>query len=64
MKSRPNPLVMLIIDGYGISFIKEGNAIMAAKQPNMDRLMREYPMAIVQVGRARCGLTMGRNGKL
>ena len=53
---------MLIIDGYGISFIKEGNAIMAAKQPNMDRLMREYPMAIVQAGGQDVGLPWGEMG--
>ncbi len=59
---RPKPLVMLIIDGYGISFIKEGNAIMAAKQPVMDALMKEYPICTVQAGGEYVGLPWGEMG--
>src|SRR3989344_2988151 len=61
-KKTPRPLVMLILDGYGISFIKEGNAIMAAKKPNIDRLMREYPMAVVGAGGEEVGLPWGEMG--
>ncbi len=60
--ARPKPLVMLILDGYGISFIQEGNAIMAAKKPVMDRLMREYPMAVVRAGGEDVGLPWGEMG--
>lgn len=60
--TRPKPFVLLIIDGYGISFIKEGNAVMAAKQPNMDRLMREYPLAVVRAGGEYVGLPWGEMG--
>ena len=59
---RPKPFVMVIIDGYGISSIKEGNAIMAAKQPTMDMLMREYPMALVKAGGEDVGLPWGEMG--
>ncbi|HSX25318.1 MAG TPA: 2,3-bisphosphoglycerate-independent phosphoglycerate mutase [Candidatus Andersenbacteria bacterium] len=61
-KQRPRPLVMLILDGYGISFIEEGNAIMAAKKPNIDRLMKEYPMAVIQAGGEQVGLPWGEMG--
>lgn len=61
-KKRPKPFVMLIIDGYGISFIKEGNAVMAAKQPNLDRLMKEYPLALVRAGGEYVGLPWGEMG--
>ncbi len=59
---RPRPLVMMLLDGYGISFIKEGNAIMAAKKPNIDRLMKEYPMAVIGAGGEEVGLPWGEVG--
>lgn len=59
---RPRPLVMMILDGYGISFIEEGNAIIAAKKPNMDRLMKEYPMAVIGAGGEEVGLPWGEVG--
>jgi 2,3-bisphosphoglycerate-independent phosphoglycerate mutase len=61
-KKPPRPLVMMILDGYGISFIKEGNAIMAAKKPNIDKLMREYPMAVIGAGGEEVGLPWGEVG--
>jgi len=59
---RPKPLVMIIIDGYGISSIKEGNAVMAANQPNMERYMKEYPLATVRAGGEDVGLPWGEMG--
>lgn len=59
---RPKPFVMLILDGYGISFIKEGNAIAAAKKPVLDRLMSEYPVAAVRAGGEDVGLPWGEMG--
>ncbi|OGY35247.1 MAG: phosphoglycerate mutase (2,3-diphosphoglycerate-independent) [Candidatus Andersenbacteria bacterium RIFCSPHIGHO2_12_FULL_45_11] len=59
---RPKPFVMLILDGYGISFIQEGNAIAAAKKPVMDRLMKEYPVAAVRAGGEDVGLPWGEMG--
>ncbi len=61
-KKRPKPFVMLILDGYGISFIQEGNTIAAAKKPNMDRLMQEYPIAAVRAGGEDVGLPWGEMG--
>ncbi len=61
-KKPPRPLVMLILDGYGISFIEEGNAIMAAKKPNIDRLMKEYPLAAINAGGEQVGLPWGEMG--
>ncbi|MBU4138811.1 MAG: hypothetical protein KJ729_02550, partial [Euryarchaeota archaeon] len=41
MKKRP--LLLMILDGYGMNSNKEGNAIAAARTPNMDRLFSTYP---------------------
>ena len=33
---------MIIMDGFGLNPDRKGNAIAAAKTPNIDRLMKEY----------------------
>lgn len=58
----PRPLVLMILDGYGISFIEEGNAIMAAKKPNIDSLMQNYPLATLNAGSQDVGLPWGEVG--
>jgi 2,3-bisphosphoglycerate-independent phosphoglycerate mutase len=42
MSQRP-PCILIILDGWGISSIHEGNAIHQAKTPFLDRLTDEYP---------------------
>lgn len=37
------PVMLLILDGYGIAPMSEGNAIARAKKPNLDRLFASYP---------------------
>ena len=37
------PVVLMILDGYGLNEKKEGNAVALAKTPVMDRLMAECP---------------------
>ena len=37
------PVVLMILDGYGLNEKTEGNAVAMAATPVMDRLMREYP---------------------
>lgn len=56
------PLVLMILDGYGISLVDEGNAVRAAKQPNLDRYMREYPLAAVHAAGIEVGLPWGEMG--
>ncbi len=40
---KKRPILLLILDGYGINRNKEGNAIAAARTPNLDRLFSSYP---------------------
>ena len=49
------PTVLMILDGYGLNEVKEGNAVANANTPVMDRLMKECPF--VQ-GKA-CGMDVG-----
>ena len=56
-------LVMLaILDGYGITDRKDGNAILAAKTPVMDMLRKEYPNTIIGASGEDVGLPDGQMG--
>ena len=48
------PTVLIIIDGYGKREEEEGNAILAAKTPNLDRLMDTYPGTSIKTGFVSC----------
>lgn len=54
--------VLLILDGYGLNEKKEGNAIAAAKTPNMDALMKEYPFVEGNASGLAVGLPDGQMG--
>jgi 2,3-bisphosphoglycerate-independent phosphoglycerate mutase len=56
------PLVLTILDGWGYSPSLEGNAIAAARKPNYDRLLREYPNTLVQTSGPSVGLPDGQMG--
>ena len=60
--TRPRPLVLTILDGWGFSAATEGNAIAAAEKPNYDRLLREYPNTLVHTSGPYVGLPEGQMG--
>ena len=60
--TRPRPLVVIIIDGWGISFVQEGNAIAAAPTPRMDSYAKYFPAAAVQASGIEVGLPWGEVG--
>ena len=37
------PTMLMILDGYGLNDSAAGNAIAAAKKPNLDRIFHTYP---------------------
>lgn len=56
-------LVMLVImDGYGIRENCDGNAIAAAKKPNLDMLFEKYPNTIIGASGEAVGLPDGQMG--
>lgn len=59
---RPRPLVAVILDGWGISFIERGNAIAAAATPNMDSFARYFPAAALAAASIEVGLPWGEIG--
>ncbi len=55
-------VLLLILDGWGESDKKEGNAIMQASTPNMDKLSREYPRARLNASGEAVGLPPAQMG--
>ncbi len=55
-------VLLTILDGYGISNSPQGNAIMAAKKPNIDRLLKEYPNSKLSCSGLSVGLPEGQMG--
>ena len=58
----PKPVVLLILDGLGISPIKEGNAVWQAKMPNFDYYQRNYPKTLLHASSNEVGLPYGQFG--
>ncbi|MBQ5439152.1 MAG: 2,3-bisphosphoglycerate-independent phosphoglycerate mutase, partial [Clostridia bacterium] len=55
------PVILIIMDGYGIA-PAEGNAIAAAKKPNLDRLFSENPLTQIGASGMDVGLPDGQMG--
>lgn len=56
------PVVLMILDGYGLNEKTEGNAVALAKTPVMDRLMKEYPFVKGNASGMAVGLPDGQMG--
>lgn len=56
------PVVLTILDGWGYSPQKVGNAILNARTPNMDFIMANYPGLLLQASGKAVGLTWGESG--
>ncbi len=56
MQSRPKPLLLLVLDGWGYSENPDSNAILNAKTPVWDRLWSEYPHTLIRSSGAAVGL--------
>lgn len=54
--------MLVILDGWGLSAETEGNAILEAKTPNMDKLMEIYPHVSLHASGEEVGLMWGENG--
>ncbi len=56
------PVLLVIMDGWGISSNIEGNAILKAKKPCLDRIMRQFPKTELQASGEYVGLPEGQMG--
>ncbi len=58
----PSPLVLIVLDGWGIRESREHNAIKMARTPVFDGLLERYPMARLQASGEAVGLPAGQMG--
>lgn len=58
----PRPVVLIVLDGWGVNPLREGNAIAQASIPNMDALAREYPCTTISISGLEVGLPAGQMG--
>ena len=56
------PVMLMILDGMGITEAGDGNAVAAAKKPNLDRLMAKYPVSKLNASGMQVGLPDGQMG--
>ncbi|PLX24488.1 2,3-bisphosphoglycerate-independent phosphoglycerate mutase [Candidatus Parcubacteria bacterium] len=56
------PLILLILDGWGLSKEKKGNAIALAKTPVIDSLYKDYPNIQIEASSKHVGLPLGQPG--
>lgn len=59
---RRKPLVLTILDGWGIRSETRGNAIAMARKPTYDMLLREYPNTLIRASEHFVGLPDGQMG--
>ncbi len=58
----PKPVVLCILDGWGLSDSTEFNAVAQAETPAFDRLMRDHPSATLMACGEDVGLPEGQMG--
>ncbi|MGN1320718.1 MAG: 2,3-bisphosphoglycerate-independent phosphoglycerate mutase [Acutalibacteraceae bacterium] len=56
------PVVLCIMDGFGIRNVKEGNAIYTANTPNLDKYFTECPFTTIGASGLDVGLPDGQMG--
>ncbi len=56
------PVMLMILDGWGIGKDYPGNAISQASTPNFDRLMKKYPNSTLEASGLAVGLPPGQMG--
>ena len=62
MTKTRGPLALIIIDGWGYSALREGNAIALAATPFYDELCEKYPQTLLAAHGLRVGLPIGVMG--
>src|SRR5574339_1293613 len=62
MSRKRGPVALIIIDGWGYSPSREGNAIALAATPFYDDLCEKYPQTLLEAHGSRVGLPAGVMG--
>ena len=62
MTAKLGPLALIILDGFGHSDAREGNAVALAKMPFYDELREKYPHTLIEASGTCVGLPTGIMG--
>src|SRR6201990_1340727 len=62
MSKKKGPVALIIIDGWGYSASREGNAIALASTPQYDEICSKYPQTLLEAHGSRVGLPAGVMG--
>lgn len=62
MSERKTPVLLAILDGWGIGRDEPGNAVMLANTPHMDNLLANYPSSTLRTSGEDVGLPPGQMG--
>jgi 2,3-bisphosphoglycerate-independent phosphoglycerate mutase len=62
LSKKRGPLALIIIDGWGYSPARDGNAIALAAKPFYDELCEKYPQTLLEAHGSRVGLPAGVMG--
>ena len=60
--NRPKPVVLIILDGWGVAPPSAGNAISQAKTPYINKLIKAYPAMTLHASGEEVGLSWGEIG--
>ncbi len=60
--TRPKPLVLMILDGWGYAPPSKANAISLARKPTYDKLLAEFPNTLIHTSGRFVGLPDGQMG--
>lgn len=55
-------VALIILDGFGVSRVEEGNAVLLAKTPYIDEIISSYPKALLNASGQEVGLGWGEIG--
>jgi 2,3-bisphosphoglycerate-independent phosphoglycerate mutase len=59
---KKRPVMLMILDGFGLRERTEGNAIASARTPNLDHLFSSYPHSTLEASGISVGLPEGQMG--
>ncbi len=62
MSSQRGPLALIVLDGFGYSPVREGNAVALAEMPYYNELLEKYPHTLIEASGECVGLPAGVMG--
>jgi len=61
-ETRPKPVILIIMDGWGVAPASKANAVSLANTSNLDSYVLEYPLVTLQASGESVGLSWGEMG--